>query len=226
MRFVVVSDGHYNQDAAFPPLHDDALARIDEIHNERSIDFVVHNGDIVHDDETEHQTVIDNFFSKLPTGVPWYPVFGNHDWATDAEWQDFYGQPKQHTFEPHPDYGCIITNTGTDRSAGFQSADSTFVKNQIDAFEADGKQGVFVFQHIAPFTDTDVVGVDSPDVREQFDRDIVKGVFLGHNHEKGWTEVRGGTRYHYVCRIGGEDGTGVTNRPILSKGLRVFDVNK
>ena len=223
-RFVVVTDSHWNQDQSYNDNLTGSLSLINDIHQEREIDFVVHNGDIVHDDENDHQEVINQFFSDLPVSSDdWYVVFGNHDWSTDSEWQSDYGQSKQHTFE-YGDYGFIITNTAEPRTSDWYCADPNWIEDQIDGFS--DKNGVFVFQHIPPFYDDDEehVGVDCPDVRAQFARNEVKGVFLGHNHDKNWVENWDGGKYLYCNRIGGSDLSGGVYDP-AEYGLRVFDIN-
>lgn len=217
LRFVVVTDGHWN--SGYEYQHSQALDLIDQIHDEREIDFIVHCGDIVSDDETVHETVIDEFFSKLP--ADYYPVYGNHDWATEDEWQDYYGLPFRYTWEAG-DYGCISTNTGTpSRDSDWTAADASWIEDQIDGFS--GKDGVFVFQHVAPFEETDIVGLDMPDVREQIGRDEVVACFLGHNHQKNIREDHDGGRYFYANSIGG---VREAEQPyeVEDDGLRVFDV--
>ena len=226
LRFVVVTDGHWGQEAeidgetrTYQEVHEDALNRIEQIHAEREIDFVVNNGDIVHDDETLHSEVKANFFDELPTGVDWYVVFGNHDWATDDEWEDVYNQPKQHTFE-YGEYGFIITETGEPRTDDWYCADADWLENQIDGFS--DKEDVFVFNHIAPDDDWDYTGVNCPDVRSQFQRDEVKAVLLGHNHEENTVQTHDGVQYAYASRVGGYEPT----QGAIDLGLRIVDIDE
>lgn len=226
LRFVVISDGHWGNEPegtekSYQELHDEMLDRLEAVHSDRPIDFLVHNGDIVHDDEDLHQEVIDNFFSELPREIDYYVVYGNHDWSTEGEWRDAYSQPKQHSFE-YGDYGFIITNTARERSDEYACADSEWLGKQIDKFS--DKNGVYVFSHIAPFTDTDYVGVDCPDVRYQLARDEVVATFLGHNHEKNIVEENDGGTYAYTCRFGGYE-PDKSEYEIEELGLRVLDID-
>lgn len=213
-RFVVTSDGHWGSSDGtdgYQAAHNEALSHIDTIHNERSIDFLVHNGDLVEDDETLHSDVITNYFDQLPTGVDWYPVFGNHDWCTETEWENHYGRSRDYTFE-YGNYGFIVVRTGASRDyMDWQKADATFIENSIDGFS--GKDGVFVFHHIPPWA-TDQ---NSDDVVTQYQRDLVKGVFLGHHHQYNDREIRDNVRYYYCCLIGDE-------RLDSPRGFRVFDI--
>lgn len=227
VRFAVVTDGHWGDppegtSKTYQELHDDMLSRISTIHNNTPLDFVAHNGDIVHDDETLHQDVIDNFFSELPSGIDYEVAPGNHDWANDPEWNSYYGHDKQHTFEVG-NCGFIITDTGDADVGTGTCADANWLETQIDGF-AD-KDEIFVFNHIAPFTDTDIAGLDCPDVRTQLARDEVTATFLGHNHEKNIVEDNSGGTYAYCCRFGGYD-PNATPYSIEKLGLRVVEVSE
>lgn len=230
-RFVVVTDGHWGSNRVdygkwaeyddWEDLHNAALNRIDKIHAEREIEVVVHCGDIVHDDHDLHQEVVDNFFNELPTDK-WYPVYGNHDWSTEDEWEDVYGHGWQHTFK-HGDYGFVIAETGSPaESTSRSAADADWIEAQLDEFESGGKDGVFAFQHVGPY-EFDGLGIDMPDVREQYERDIVKGVFCGHNHGLNTTHRHvEGQPYIRCSRMGGIDNPG--EKRIKEVGVRVVEV--
>lgn len=227
IRFVVCSDGHWGQDSEefdFVQQHEKALDMIDSIHADHPIDFLVYNGDIVHDDQTLHQTVKDEFFDELPTGVEWYGSFGNHDWAEDDEWEAVYGHPKEHSFEVGQ-YAFILAPTGSPRTATNESADADYLESKIDFYS--GKDGVFLFMHTSPFPrgdwDIDDVGVDDPAVREQCERSEVVATFCGHNHDLNELITHNDARYFYVSRIGGEN-FDTEQEDIEDNGLRVFDI--
>lgn len=224
---MVVSDGHWNQDQEYQDNHDDALNRIQTIHNDDPLDFLVYNGDIVDDDEAVHLTVINEFFEELPSDIDWYPVFGNHDWSTDEEWEADYGVPKNYTFE-YGDYGFIVAETGVPRDAEgpgeYTGADAAFIGDEIDRFEADGKEAVFVFMHISPAdTNDDPYASDSADVREELQREIVEATFIGHWHNENRVRIFDDIRYIYANRIGGTDLSSDSSE-YIDWGLRLFDI--
>lgn len=240
-RLVIVSDGHWGQSSQdSQTLHNQALDRIHQIHDEREVDALIHAGDIVHDDETLHQAVIDNFFDELPIGVDWYPVFGNHDWTTDEEWEDIYGIPKDYTFEVG-DYGFVVADCGDPRDASSRApADVDWIEQQIDSFVSNGKEGVFVCCHF-PHADigSQSVGDDHPEeaeeFRQQIKRDDVICCFTGHWHEQNGIisshEFDGG-RWVFPCRIGGSDVVSTWGQEtgnddqIEELGIRVFDISE
>lgn len=229
-RIVTFADGHWNQDQEYENNHTDALNLIDSIHNERAIDLLVHTGDIVHDDETVHSTVKSNFFDQIPTGVEWDVVFGNHDWCTNSEWNNIYGHDKNHSFTMDG-RGFVLIETCAARDPegqdNYTTADAATVASLIDDVASTGE--VFCFQHVAP-TQTydnaqDVYGMDMPSVRQEFQRDEVKAVFLGHNHSNNFVAEYEGVKYVYGCRIGGVDLSNNTDSSeITDWGVRVFDV--
>ena len=208
VRFVTIADVHWNQSSDFESNALDALDLIHDLHDDDPIDFVAVVGDIVDDDEDAHHDVREEFFDELPSGVDWYPVAGNHDWATDSEWEDAYDKPKQQTFE-YGDYGFICTDTSEPRTAEFQEADADFIENGIDEFS--DKDGVIIFNHTAQYGDeaeiwgdrTDDHAVDAPEVVEQFEREEVLAVYQGHNHDINQMVEYNGTKYIYCCLVGG-----------------------
>lgn len=233
LRFVVISDGHWGVDApdeehfrfpedgatdvTYQETHQMALEQIHAVHDEHEIDFLVDNGDVVHDEVSLHEEKIDEFYSELPEGVDWYPTFGNHDWATDEEWEDIYGHPKQHTFQVG-DYGAILTETGLPRDPEHgrpANADPNFIEQAIDDLEDDGAEFIFGFQHIPPYPSR--YGQLMPNVQEQWGRDSVAAVFCGHNHNSNDMVIEGDQRY-FQCEL-------VGNRMVhVDRGIRVLDV--
>ena len=234
-RLVVVTDGHWGEDpndfgygeGEWDETHDDALTRINAVHDEREIDYLVHNGDIAESDPDDedmtphdaHEEVIEHFFDELPSGIEWHVVNGNHDYVTESEWQSLYGQDFQHAFDINDSYGGICTNTGGPvEDSDYSAADAGWLEDQIDSFNNEGRRSI-VFQHVAPFTD-DQFGIDMPDVRDQIGRDEVVCCFLGHNHGRNTLMTVEAGRYIYASRIGGQEHT----PNIDAYGIRVFDL--
>lgn len=218
VRFVVITDGHWGHDpSADRQTHAQAREQIESLHAERSIDFLVANGDIVDDGVRFHEQLIDEFFQTLPSEIEWYPTFGNHDWAPDAAWESAYGHPKQHTFEIGS-YGGILCETGLVRDPGHgpeADADPDFIEEAIDEFQAQGKAAVFGFQHIPPYPIAG--GNDMPAVRDQWRRDIVEGVFCGHNHRNN-RPFRVDDQTYFQSELIGNRFVGV------ERGFRIVDI--
>ena len=206
VRFAIVTDGHWGgQISDWEQKHDETLANIESVHSNQPIDFLVHDGDLVDgsgevdDVDQAHQEVITNFLSELPFNE-YYAVQGNHDSnhsQTGSYWEDTFGHPKDHTFTKSG-YGFYVVDP---QGSGWDTPPASHVESVLD--DLSHTDGVFVFQHVAPFDDTDWAGDDNPDLREQYARDDVLAVFLGHEHNKNFRESREdptGQRYYYCSR--------------------------
>lgn len=206
LRFAVVSDGHWGKDnpaedhdrypesdpagLTFEETHAKAASVLNRIDEQREIDFIVLLGDNVHGNELLHDELIANFVGSLEfTGVneggdTFFGAFGNYDWSYADEWEADYGHPKNYSFTKG-DYGFIIAGTGLPRDnhdGKKATADAEFIARELDRFEND-VEGVLCFQHIPPSSHLPG-GNDMPEVREQYARDIVGGVFVGHGHDR------------------------------------------
>ncbi|CAI49050.1 phosphatase domain protein [Natronomonas pharaonis DSM 2160] len=223
-RFVVVSDSHWghNYQGDYGPQGwveaiERAKDEIEAVHDEREIDLLFHNGDIIHNDPEDHFTVIEEFFSELPDPIEWYPVMGNHDLLPGEEWEAVYDIPKDYTVELG-EYVFIICDTAEPGDPGGRpGADVDFLRSQIDAF-AD-KAGVFVLMHI-PQTSAEGGSGDPDAVRAQLARDPVTATFFAHRHGKNEVQQLNSNNDRTVCYcplIGDE-------RPHVQRGFRVVDV--
>lgn len=220
LRIVVLTDIHYDDSTTYQSNLQTAVELINDIHNTDPIDLVVFNGDIVHDNVSTHNTIKSNYMDEL--NVPHvYATYGNWDRATESEWQNVYGFPRDHSLEIG-DYGIILLRTSnTDQN--YLSADNDYLQDKVDEFS--DKKWVFAFQHIAPFEDTDNYGVDSPDIRQTYaDTENVAITYLGHNHNKNWIEENDGHYYSYGCRVGGIDLEGADYPSIEGWGIRMTEV--
>ena len=223
-RFVVVSDGHINYSSDNVAAHNDAAATISDWHNEDSINMLVYNGDTSQDDPA-HQQLQDEFFDLLPTDIPTYQVYGNHEYIEVSEWESFYNQDVRTSFSKTMDngdeIGFLIVRSAADFAEGEDThvtggdrceiMDPDWIKAELDAFESDENvTSVFVFSHIFPHTEREY-GVDCPDVRNEYNREIVDGVFSGHHHPSNDVIMVDGTRYLYTNHLGdrGNDTTGI-----------------
>ncbi len=239
LRFAVVSDGHWGQNdpqqddgvhdtepagVDYEQTHSTAVSVLNQLDAEREIDFVVLLGDNVHDDQALHAELIDQFVDRLAFtaadegGETFFGAFGNHDWSTDEEWLADYGHPKNHAFTKG-EYGFVIAATGLARSAHHGSranADAEFIARQLDRLET-GRKGVFCFQHIPP-TPQLTNGNEMPEVRRQYARDTVVGVFVGHGHDRNRLFVTDEGVRLFSCELIGNTRVGVP------RGFRVVDV--
>ncbi len=224
-RMVVVSDGHINHDSSNAGYHNTAASTITDWHNNREVDVLVYNGDTSQDSAAQ-QELDEEFFDLLPSDIPCYVSYGNHEYIQPEEWPDWYGHETDHSFEyAHGDggkFGGLVVQSaepppGREYDTPEACPDVNFIESELDSFEADSDiDGVFVFCHVPPAEDLGDFANDCPDVRDEFARHIVRAVFIGHEHSTNdYTEAHG-ARYYYTNHLGNR-GSGVT-------GIRRMDV--
>ena len=236
LRFAIVSDGHWGSndsredderfpdseptDLTYEEAHEEAKLLLNEINNEREIDFLVLLGDNVHDNRTRHSELIEKFVDRLDFtggtegGDTFFGAFGNHDWSYDDEWEADYGHPKNYSFTKG-DYGFTIAGTGRP-NGGSASANWEFIEQELDKLEENVKS-VFCFQHIQP-SEYLQSGMDMPGVRWQYARDIVGGVFVGHGHAENDLFVTSEGAPVFNCPPLGN------NKVYSPRGLRIVDI--
>jgi len=221
LRFAIYSEGHWGYSPMeYEDEHDAALAKINDYHAANPVDFIVANGDLVHDNVDFHAELKTAFLSQLD--MPYYPVFGNHDWCTEAEWITEYGISRNYSFESG-DYGFILAKSGVELDASdYVPGDDVWVKNQIDGFS--DKKGVFIFQHISPLElSQDAYAAPDNNMRVQYARDEVLMTFHGHHHQVNYIREIQDNLYAYACRISGVD-LGGNGFPDIDYGFRVVTV--
>lgn len=229
IRFAVVSDGHINWDAGNESQHNTAASTISDWHNTEPLDFLVYNGDM-HQDTEALDTIHAEFFDLLPSDLDRYVSYGNHEYVDPDVWPDEFGHETWHSFTvPHDaggEFGVLIVQSATAASDGhdFSTTSSCpnelnpgWIENELDAMEANGVDGVFVFCHVSPDGDHQSSN-ECPDTKTQFQRDIVKIVFCGHWHTENGERIKDGIRYHFTNHLG-DRGDGV-------EGIRLVEVKQ
>jgi len=223
LRFAVVSDSHWGSNR-----HGDLGGPIEEVedyekthekaaetlNNIPDIDFLVCNGDQVSDDGDLHEEYKEQFLDELYVDDI-YAAFGNHDWTTEPRWEDLYGHPKDYYWESDG-FGFIIAGTGlvgSDDHGPSANADKTFIQEAIDDIDSDR---IFGFQHIPPTTELQG-GNDMEAVREQWRRDPVEGVFVGHGHDDNSVHEIDGISFSKTELIGNA-------RVDVQRGVQIVDV--
>lgn len=223
-RIVVVSDSHWGNnfegdfgEAGWEDAVEKALEGIERVHDNRAVDVLFHNGDMIHRDPMDHEAFRNSFFEQLPDAIEWYPVMGNHDLLSDAAWEDFFDMPKNYTVEVG-DYVFIVCDTAEPGDPrGRPGADPEFLEAQIDA-HADAN-GIFAVMHIPQQSAED--GTGDPDaVREQLARDEVVASLYGHRHTVNDIEEleEESSRIACWCALIGDE------RPEVPRGFQVIDV--
>ncbi|MFC4211090.1 metallophosphoesterase family protein [Pedobacter lithocola] len=215
LRFAIASDGHYGQAGTdYEKDHENMIKWINEAHDKTAFDFVIINGDLVHDRPELLKEVKDKYYDKLK--VPFYAIPGNHDHADTAHWMSVFGYEDNFAFEKNG-VGFVLANT-SNAEGKYLSPDNNFLKKELDKFA--NLKTVFVILHIPPHIWVPQNPfVESPDTLSLLHSYTnVKAVFHGHDHSLDAVFYTGKLPHFFDSHIGGNWGT-------TYKGFRIVEVD-
>ncbi len=212
LRFAVASDGHYGQpNTPYQRFHTEAVRWLNWEKTGRGLDFVLFNGDIIHDDPVflpEVKTVFDTL------DMPYYVSKGNHDMVSAEAWEKTWGYPPDHSFVMGS-YGFAVGCTSNEKGE-YLCADNAWLKKTLDGF-AD-KTAVFVFLHISQRKWVQH-GVDCPDTVSLLEEcKNVAAVFHGHDHNVD-NVMLGKKPFFFDGHFGGSWGTNY-------RGYRIVEITE
>ncbi|MFI5452676.1 metallophosphoesterase family protein [Pedobacter sp. UC225_61] len=179
LRFAIASDGHYGQpNTNYKKDHENIVRWLNEAHDQNPLNFVIINGDLVHDRPDLLAEVKKEHYDKLK--VPFYALPGNHDHADAAIWKTVFGYEDNFSFEKNG-VGFVLANT-SDTKGAYLCPNKDFLKRELDKFNT--LQTVFVVLHIPPhFWVPESPFVECPDtIKLMHSYPNVKAVFHGHDH--------------------------------------------
>lgn len=210
-RFAIASDGHFGQeDTDYKRFHNELIAWINNEYSGKGLDFMVFNGDLVHDNP-EFFPELKTYFDRL--AMPYYVVKGNHDMATDQRWASFWGTAPNHSFEKEG-YGFIFAYTSNPEGK-YLCVDTGWLKSEVEKYS--GYKGIFVFMHIAPSKITRH-SISCPETEKILcGCDKIKAVFLGHDHDIDNKIYVQGKPFIFDGHYGGSWGTNY-------RGYRIVEV--
>ncbi|WP_293788931.1 metallophosphoesterase [uncultured Pedobacter sp.] len=216
LRFAIASDGHYGQPGTDYRLHHENMVKwLNASHEQNPLNFVIINGDLVHDRPELLKEVKRDYYDRLK--VPFYAVPGNHDHADTALWKSVFGYEDNFSFEKNG-VGFVLANT-SDLKGTYQCPDNDFLKQELDKFK-DLKM-VFVVLHIPPhFWVPESPFVECPDtIKLLHSYPNVKAAFHGHDHSLDAVFYTGKLPHFFDAHIGGNWGTAY-------KGFRIVEVDE
>jgi predicted phosphodiesterase len=216
LRFALASDIHYAEPHTDYALHTGNMVKwLNEDHAKNHFDFVIINGDLVHNRPDLLPEIKKNYLDKL--SVPYYTIPGNHDFADAQVWKNVFGYEDKYDLE-QGDVGFVFANTASIKGA-YICPDNAFIKASLDKFT--GKKIVFVILHIAPvrwLKEEEFMFTDCPDtVNLLHAYPNVKAVFHGHDHFLDGVRHTGKLPHFFDSHIGGTWGTDY-------RGYRVVEV--
>lgn len=198
LRFIIASDGHFGQENTdFETTHIDL---INAINKETQVDFVVFNGDLIHDDP-KFLPGVKSFYEQLKS--PYYVTRGNHDRVKDQEWKSIWGYPENHCFKKDDHTGIVLLNCSNE-AGDYLCADIDFMRNTLTKFKE--LTHVFIFIHISQNDWTRHGRACEEFLRLAATYDNVKAVFHGHDHDVDGLMWNRGKPYLWDGHFGGSWG--------------------
>jgi len=216
LRFAIASDGHYGQPGTEYKLHHENIVKcLNESHDKNPLNFVIINGDLVHDRPELLSEVKKDYYDKLK--VPFYAIPGNHDHADAKIWKSVFGYEDNFSFEKNG-VGFVLANT-SDTKGTYLCPNNEFLKQELDKFK--NLKTVFVVLHIPPhFWVPESPFVECPDtIKLLHSYANVKAVFHGHDHSLDAVFYTDKLPHFFDAHIGGNWGTAY-------KGYRIVEVDE
>jgi 3',5'-cyclic AMP phosphodiesterase CpdA len=216
LRFALASDIHYGEPKTDYALHTGNMIKwLNEDHAKNHFDFVIINGDLVHNRPDLLPEIKKNYLDKL--SVPYHTIPGNHDFAEAEVWKNVFGYEDKYVLE-FGEIAFVFANTANAKGA-YVCPDNVFIKNALDKFS--DKKVVFVILHIAPIKwlkEEEFMFLDCPDTVSLLHAyPNVKAVFHGHDHYLDGVRHTGKLPHFFDSHIGGSWGTDY-------RGYRVVEV--
>ena len=155
LKFITASDGHWGQpNTDFETSHRNL---IEAISKEEHVDFVVFNGDLIHD-KPELMPGVKKVYDTLK--VPYYVARGNHDRVSPDAWLQIWKQPEDFAFISKERHGIILLSCSNE-TGKYLCANVEFLKSKLEEFSMIPQLVVFV--HISQNTWTQH-GVPCPEL--------------------------------------------------------------
>jgi predicted MPP superfamily phosphohydrolase len=211
-RFAVASDGHFGQpETDFVRFHNEITEWLNFEAEGRGLDFVVLNGDLIHD-KPEFLPSVKECYEKLT--VPYYAVKGNHDKVSAEIWKKTWGYEENHIFE-EGDYGFILGTTSNE-AGDYLCVDTDWLEEALS--KLSGKRMVFAFFHINQHGFTRY-GVSCPEVCRILEMtENIAAVFHGHDHDIDNVIYSQNRAYLFDGHVGGNWGTNY-------RGYRIVEIS-
>jgi predicted MPP superfamily phosphohydrolase len=226
LKFITASDGHWGQpNTDFESSHQNL---IEAIHREKDVDFVVFNGDLIHDNP-DFLPEVKKVYNQLQ--VPYYVTRGNHDRVDDKMFTQVMGQAVNSSFITKDEYGVLLLNCSNE-AGDYLCADLEFTRFKLEEYAK--LPHVFVFIHISQndWTRNGIPCSDFLNLVTSYPN--VRATFHGHDHDVDgqmiyrkkpflWSGHFGGSwgnpfPSYRVCEVG-EDGKAITYLKTVKDGM-------
>ncbi|WP_082111525.1 metallophosphoesterase family protein [Spirosoma radiotolerans] len=202
LRFAVASDGHLGEPSTdSDQFYTDLLAALTDAHKKAPLQFVVINGDLIHEGNDGLLPRAKAYLDTLP--VPYYVTRGNHDRVSVDVWQQLWGYGTNHVVER--DNATLILLDTSNEAGDTLCGDDVWLRQTLKTVRTTVP--VFLFMHI-PFIHN-LLGTDvcSAIVAVLADFPAVRAVFHGHDHTKDQSIIYQGAALLFDAHFGSSWGT-------------------
>lgn len=210
LKFITASDGHWGQpNTDFETSH---RQLIEAINQESDVDFVVINGDLIHDDPVLLPEV-KGIFDQIQ--APYLTCRGNHDRVSQDTFLKTMGHPTNHTQLVKEDFGIVLLDCSNEQGE-YLCADMNIAKASLDSFK--DLPHVFVFVHISQ-NDWTRHGVDcNPFLDLLCSYPNVRATFHGHDHDVDGMMLFGKKPFLWSGHFGGSWGNPFPSYRVVEVG--------
>jgi 3',5'-cyclic AMP phosphodiesterase CpdA len=217
LRFALISDGHYAEpNTDYDTFFTNMIGWLSKEHEHNHLDFIIFNGDLVHNRPDLLTKVKETYLDKLP--VPYHALPGNHDFADSKLWKSVFGYEDKYTLE-FDDIGFVLAHTANTKG-GYVCPDNIFLKTSFDNFK--DKAIVFAILHIPPhqwMPEEKSIFLSCPETLELLHAyPNIKAAFHGHDHTLDSVRYTNKLPHFFDSHIGGSWGTDY-------KGYRVVEID-
>jgi len=209
--FTVASDGHYGQsETLYEDYFSTIVEKVNRYHSMFPSEFVVYNGDIIHDDPA----FIEPAFGALSkSNLPFYVTKGNHDMVTPEIWKETWGYPQNYFVE----FGkrVILLGTTSNVNGDYLCPNNQWFEEQLNHYKT--AEEIYIFLHITPNNWTDH-GIDCPYFHKLLTNyNNITAVFNGHDHHEDGIKIEGEIPFMFDGHFGGSWGTDYRGFRVVEK---------
>ncbi len=178
-RFAVASDGHLGEpNTPSDQYFTDLLMALKSLHQNAPIQFVVINGDLVHQTSTDLLPKAKAYLDQLP--IPYYVTRGNHDRVSLNQWESVWGYATNHIVE-RQEATLVLLDTSNE-AGDYLCGDSQWLNTTLKNTRSD--RPIFLFMHIPYFRNTSGTDVCTDILTVLNKYPNVRAIFHGHDHTK------------------------------------------
>ncbi len=219
LRFALASDIHYGQEKTDFDVNTANMVKwLNDDHAQNHLDFVIINGDLVHNRPDLLPEIKTKYLDKL--NMPYHTIPGNHDYADAKLWKSVFGYEDKYTLE-FGDIAFVLANTAS-VTGDYVCPDNAFIETGLISFFPK-KKVVFVVLHVPPvqWLDSEKESfLNCPETVDVLHKYLnVKGVFHGHDHLLDGVRYTKWLPHFFDSHIGGDWGTDY-------RGYRVVEISE